>query len=387
MIVHVTDCFHPRLGGIEVQVEELARAQQENQETVHVITATPAGRGTDRPDHSYPVHRVAASLPWELPVHPRAGVHLHRLFAGLRPDVVHVHVGSVSPFAWSAVHCALRCGLPTVVTVHSMWDPATRGMYRSLDRLVGWCSAPLVVTAVSTAAADLVRLAAPNVTATVVPNGITPDEWRTAPRPDDDSVDGAVHVVTIGRLAPRKQPITLLKTLDAARRRLDPDVPLRATVAGTGPSMHAMRRYLRKHAMTEWVQLAGRLDRAGVHTLLGSADLFLNPTVRESFGIATLEARTAGVPVLARAGNGVADFVRHSQEGLLCDSVDELVDGLVWLARDDPTRHRIRDHNRASGPTQCSWQAVVTAFRRCYDRAAAVAATPRPTPPIDHQRG
>jgi hypothetical protein len=70
VIVHVTDCFHPRLGGIEVQVEELARAQQENQETVHVITATPAGRGTDRPDHSYPVHRVAASLPWELPVHP-----------------------------------------------------------------------------------------------------------------------------------------------------------------------------------------------------------------------------------------------------------------------------------------------------------------------------
>jgi glycosyltransferase involved in cell wall biosynthesis len=95
--------------------------------------------------------------------------------------------------------------------------------------------------------------------------------------------------------------------------------------------------------------------------------------VRESFGIATLEARTAGVPVVARAGNGVADFIRHGQEGLLCDSVDDLVDALVWLARDDQTRRRIRDHNRATVPTHCTWQEVVTAFRRCYDQAAAIA--------------
>ena len=153
VIVHVTDCFHPRLGGIEVQVEELARSQHENGETVHVITATPTAGAADRPGRGYPVHRVVARLPWELPVHPRARVHLRRLFTELRPEVVHVHLGSVSPFAWSAVRCTLRCRLPTVVTVHSMWDPVTRGMYRSLDRLGGWSAAPLVVTAVSTAAA------------------------------------------------------------------------------------------------------------------------------------------------------------------------------------------------------------------------------------------
>ena len=92
--------------------------------------------------------------------------------------------------------------------------------------------------------------------------------------------------------------------LDAARNRLDGEVPLRATVAGTGPALSMMQRYLRRHAMADVVRLVGRLDRGGVRTLLASADLFVNPTVRESFGIATLEARTAGVPVLARAGNG-----------------------------------------------------------------------------------
>jgi phosphatidylinositol alpha 1,6-mannosyltransferase len=386
VIVHVTDCFHPRLGGIEVQVEELATAQQDNGETVHVITATPAAGGTDRPGHGYPIHRVVARLPWELPVHPRAGVHLGSLFTELRPEVVHVHLGSVSPFAWSAVRCALRCRLPTVVTVHSMWDPVTRGMYRSFDRLVGWGGAPLVVTAVSTAAAELVRLTVPNATATVIPNGIAADQWRTARRSGDEVDDGTVHVVAVGRLAPRKQPITLLQVLHAAGSRLNAEVPLRATVAGTGPALPAMRRYLRKHAMTN-VRLVGRLDRGSVHTLLATADLFVNPTVRESFGIATLEARTAGVPVLARAGNGVADFIHHGQEGLLCHSVDDLIDAVVWLARDHPTRRRIRDHNRATIPTHCTWPAVLTAFRRCYDRAAALATPPRGNPPVDHQRG
>src|SRR5213079_511940 len=166
---------HPRLGGIEVQADELARAQQDNGESVQVSTATRSAGGTDPAGPAFPVHRVVARLPWDLTIPPRDGAHLSSPFTELRPDVVHVHLGSVSPFAWSAVRCTLHCRLPTVVTVHSMWDPVTRGMYRSLDRLGGWSAAPLVVTAVSTAAAELVRSTVPDATVIVVPNGIAAD--------------------------------------------------------------------------------------------------------------------------------------------------------------------------------------------------------------------
>jgi phosphatidylinositol alpha 1,6-mannosyltransferase len=378
VIVHVTDCFHPRLGGIEIQVGDLARAQQECGQAAQVITATPAGGR--QCDYGYPVHRVVAPLPWELPVHPRAGAHLDRLFRRLRPDVVHVHIGSVSPFAWSAVSSAMRCGLPTVATVHSMWGPASRAMYRVLDRLTGWSGAPLVVTAVSTQGANLIMKARPRVTATAVPNGISAQEWRCPPELMPSRADDAVHIVAIGRLAPRKQPITLLKLLRAARLRIATQVPVRVTVAGAGPALPLMRTYLRQHSMTEWVWLSGRLDRDGVRALLGTADLFVNPTVRESFGIATLEARTAGVPVIARAGNGVSEFIRHNEEGLLCDNGDELVEAIVQLVEDTETRRRIGAHNRGTEPTNCTWPVVTEAFARCYDRAVALAAPPRQRP-------
>jgi phosphatidylinositol alpha 1,6-mannosyltransferase len=368
VIVHVTDCFHPRLGGIENQVGDLARAQQEYGETVHIVTATPANDADGEVDYGYPVHRVVAPLPWDLPVHPRAGAHLGRLFRELRPDAVHIHVGSVSPFAWSAVSQALRCDLPTVVTVHSMWGVASRGMYRFLDRVIDWSHGP-IVTSVSAASADLIMKAAPAVPVVVVPNGIAPQAWRTTP--GHDRTDDDVRIVAVGRLAARKQPVVLLKALHAARQRIDARQKVHATVAGDGPALRLMRAYMHSHSMADWVHLSGRLDRDGVRSLLSTADIFVNPALRESFGIATLEARTAGVPVIARTNNGVAAFVHHGEEGLLCSSTEELVDAIVRLVEDTETRHRMRDHNRGTEPVGCTWPDVVAEFARCYQRAAS----------------
>jgi phosphatidylinositol alpha 1,6-mannosyltransferase len=379
VILHVTDCFHPRLGGIEIQVGELAGAQLERGDDVQVVTATPANGAPRHRGLEYPVHRVVAPLPFELPVHPRAGAHLDELFRRLRPDVVHVHLGSVSPFAWSAVAGALRAGLPTVATVHSMWGPASRGLYRLLDRLSGWSSAPLVLTTVSTASAELMTRLRADLTVIAVPNGISPQSWHSPPTREQDAQDGAVHIVAVGRLAARKQPIGLLQAFAASRRRLDPAIALRATVAGAGPALPLMRTYLRANSMTDWVRLSGRLDRTEVRALLGTADLFVNPTVRESFGIATLEARTAGVPVIARADNGVAEFIRHGVEGLLCDSADELVEAITYLARNSERRHLIRDHNRTTEPSACTWPKVITAFDQCYDLATALVTPIQPS--------
>src|SRR5437868_1545383 len=62
-ILQVSDCYLPRLGGIEVQVADLVRMQREAGHEVEVATAT---RGEPLPG----VHRVVARMPFDLPVHP-----------------------------------------------------------------------------------------------------------------------------------------------------------------------------------------------------------------------------------------------------------------------------------------------------------------------------
>ncbi len=365
-IAHVSDCFLPRLGGIEVQVATLAGVQQAAGHQVSIVTATPG----DDVGREIAVHRVVAPVPFELPLHPRGGWHVGRVLRAEKPDVVHVHVGAVSPFAWTAARRAIRDGVPTVVTVHSMWDPVTLGIYRAFESTVGWSRWGLVVTAVSEAAAAPIRRSvAGGFPVTVVPNGIEPARWR---RPDRGPVaGGGVHVVAVGRLAPRKQPVTLLRLLRRAHRRLGDASGLRATVVGDGPARAAMQRYLRRHGMDDWVTLAGRLDRTEIAALLGSADMFLAPAALESFGIAALEARLAGLPVVARAGNGISDFVHHGREGLLGGDDEEMVDALVRLAAEPGLRQRISAHNRSTEPARCVWPAVLEAFDGCYAQAQA----------------
>jgi glycosyltransferase involved in cell wall biosynthesis len=371
-IFHVSDCYLPRLGGIEVQVADLVRMQRESGHDVEVATAT---RGESLPG----VHRIVARMPFDLPVHPAGVGHLTRRLALSRPEVVHVHMGAVSPFAWMGVRAAVRAGLPCVVTVHSMWDPLTRALYRLLGLGYGWQRWSLVATTVSNAAAVPIReIAGSRVPVHVVSNGLDLSGWRHAPAessarppagiPAGPPADG-VHLVAVGRLAPRKQPVRLLKLLASVRSRVPAAVPLRATVVGDGPARASMERYLARHGMTEWVSLPGRYTREQIAKVLESADVFVAPAPRESFGIAALEARAAGLPVVARAQSGVADFVAHGTEGLLGRDLAALAEAVARLCVDTGLRERITAHNRSTTPSAGAWPTVLAGFDQAYAQA------------------
>ncbi|MFI7610107.1 glycosyltransferase [Nonomuraea terrae] len=357
----MSDCYLPRLGGIEVQVADLVRMQRAAGHEVSVATAT-------RGEPIEGVRRIVARMPFDLPVHPFGVGHLTRWITSSRPDVVHVHTGAVSPFAWMGVRAAFRAGVPCVVTVHSMWDPGTRALYRLLRLAYGWQRWRLVATTVSNAAAAPIRaVAGPTVPVRVVSNGLDLSGWAPPPGPPDRRAE--VHIVAVGRLAPRKQPVRLLRLLRTARARVPARIPMRATIVGDGPARGQMERYLARHGMADWVSLPGRYTREQIAKVLESADVFVAPAPRESFGIAALEARAAGLPVVARAQSGVADFVTNGTEGLLGRSLDDLARAVARLCSDAELRASIAAHNRATPPTAGAWPTVLEGFGRAYRQA------------------
>jgi glycosyl transferase family 1 len=201
----------------------------------------------------------------------------------------------------------------------------------------------------------------------VVPNSVDLGFWR--PDGPERLPGTGLHVVVVGRLAARKRPLDAVRALHDARRRIPGTIPLTATLVGDGPEHDRVARFLALHGMRPWVRLAGNLRPPAVRDVLADADVFLAPATLESFGIAALEARAAGLPVVARAGTGVADFVRDEQEGLLAADRGGLADSLVRLACEPALRAAITTHNRQTRPIGVDLPTVVARYEACYLQA------------------
>jgi glycosyltransferase involved in cell wall biosynthesis len=371
-IVHVSDCYAPRTGGIETQVAALAGRQAGAGDDVRVVTATPGHdavfAGEDIVD-GLPVSRLAAHLPFELPVHPRTVHEVGRVLDRDRPDVVHVHAGVVSPFAWGAVRAATRRGLPTLVTVHSIWGPLARPGFAGSDVLVRWTRWGARLSAVSDVAAERIAASVPRAgRVLVVPNGIDPSDWQVEPV---DAGPGELRVVTVMRMAPRKRTMPLVRILAAAANALPPHVRLTATLVGDGPERAGAQRWVHERGLADAIVFVGRLDRPGILDVFAHADVYVQPSVRESFGLAALEARTAGLPVVARVQTGTGQFVRDGIEGLLAADDGGLARALVRLGEDRALRERIAAHNRVTVPEQ-AWPHVLEVVADAYREAGAV---------------
>lgn len=377
-IIHVSDCYAPRTGGIESQVRDLARAQAAAGHDVHVLTATP-GVGGERggvvhADDGVAVHRLGTHVPFDLPINPLAPPHVRALLGELRPDVVHVHAGVVSPFAFDGARVALDAGVPLAITWHCMLDGAVP-LLGALVRRSRWGRAPVALSAVSSAAAERVAEVF-GARVAVVPNGMDLDRWAPRPAPEPGSADvrpaGPLRCVATMRLAPRKRGGALVSMVEDVMTQL-PAGSLRLDVLGDGPNRAAMQRSIERRGLADVVTLRGRVAREEVRAAYDDAEVFLAPAVLEAFGIAALEARTAGLVVVAHRGTGIAEFVTPGVDGLLVDDDAAMARALVRLVREPAELARLRAHALTHRP-RFDWATTLDAAAGEYERARGLAA-------------
>jgi glycosyltransferase involved in cell wall biosynthesis len=390
----LSDWYLPRRGGIELHLADLAERLAAAGHRVDVLTTTPGGAGdgaggaaSNEAEPNDAAGRGGGGgavrvLRLAVPRLPGAGVAYtpalgraigRALDAGAAGggayDVVHAHASVVAPVAWAGVWAARRRGVPCVVTAHSVLRAAARAL-GAADALTGWARGPVLVTGVSAVVADALRPALPGARVEVLPNATDVGWWRSeggpAATPVPPRAPGEVRLVTAMRFAAKKRPLALVDVLAAARAAAGPGARVRMVAAGDGPLRAALARAAAARGVGDALALPGWLPRPALRALYHDADAFVLPTVGESFGIAALEARAAGLPVLGRSGTGLAEFVRDGGDGVLAPDDAALAAAAARLAVDGAWRRALRGASAAGPPWAFDWGAVVARHEAAY---------------------
>ncbi|NCC52301.1 MAG: glycosyltransferase family 4 protein [Spartobacteria bacterium] len=144
-------------------------------------------------------------------------------------------------------------------------------------------------------------------------------------------------LLNVGRLSPEKGQKAMLRAFALIKDRF-PEWQLR--IVGAGSLRVYLQRLIEELDLQDRVVLVGALK--DVRPEYSNADIFLMPSKFESFGLATAEALSHGLPVIGFAScPGTNELVAHGENGLLVDGEDRvkaLADGMARLMDDAELR-------------------------------------------------
>jgi hypothetical protein len=115
------------------------------------------------------------------------------------------------------------------------------------------------------------------------------------------------------------------------------------------------------------MQIIGPQDQEAMKQIIGGADVYL-ATVKETFGIQTLEAMACGVPVIGWNYGGTADIVTHGHDGLLVKPGDYVA---LYEAYKEAMNHRDElGRNARETASRYDWHDIIGQYAALYERVA-----------------
>ena len=283
-----------------------------------------------------------------------------------------VHIASPDFASHRAVTWARQRDIPAVASVHTrfetylayyhleMFEPAVRAALRRLYRR---CDA-LLVPAESTAA--VLRAQRMNRNIAIWSRGVDRQQFHPGRRNIDwrrglGIADDELVLAFLGRSVMEKGLDVFAAVHDELNRR---GIAHKVLVIGEGPARPSFEKALPAGIFV------GHQEGPDLARALASADLFLNPSITETFGNVTLEAMACALPVVAAAATGANSLVRDGETGTLAEPGDicALADAVAAYAADPALRVAHGAAGLAYAKTQ-DWDVINAAVLKTYARA------------------
>jgi L-malate glycosyltransferase len=361
------------VGGSGIIATELGKRLASRGHRVHVLSSEmPVRLGDYQPGLSF--HRV------ETPSYPlfREPHYLLSLANKIvnvsreeRLDIVHAHYAIPHATAgYLARQVLAQTGgedVPRVVTTLHGTDITLLGNDPSYSEIVAFSieQSDGVTTVSESLKADTYRKLRVSRDIRVIPNFLDCSAYR---RRDVSALraelapEGQKIIIHVSNFRPVKRVATVIEVFARVRHH----VPAKLLMVGDGPDLAEATRLARSLDVADDVEFLGEQEH--VVQLLSAADVFLLPSLQESFGLASLEALACGVPVVASRIGGIPEVVEEGVTGFLHppDDLEGMAGSTLRLVTDGVLHARLSEAAARTARTRFCDDRIVPMYEAFY---------------------
>ncbi|WP_445570880.1 glycosyltransferase family 4 protein [Pseudomonas sp. E102] len=379
----VTETFAPEINGVANTLGRLHDGLRARGHRVELIRPRQAGdQGLTSDD------QLLLCRGWPLPGYPglqwgQASMHkLLRRWKRHRPDVL--YIATEGPLGLSALRAARRLGISVVSGFHTNFQQYTQQyglglLSRGLTHYLRWFHNRSSLTLVPSVSQRLELERRHFERVALLSRGVDshlfhPAKRSAALRKSWGLDDDAIAVLHVGRLAPEKNLALLKRSFDTLRSAFATR-QIKLVIVGDGPQRLALEQQLPEAIFCG----AQRGEALAAH--YASGDVFVFPSLTETFGNVVLEALASGLGVVAYDQAAAAQHIRHGYNGVLAMPGDEeaFCDAARWLLEEPEALRCVRLNARQHASRQ-GWGAVIEQFEALL-RSACVGEQVLPAAP------
>lgn len=384
-IAIVTETYPPEINGVAMTISRMVEGLRQH----HIVELIRPRQGEDDSAKQEPTLQEVLMRGFPIPRYYglRLGLpakqDLLRLWSRQRPDVV--HIVTEGPLGSSAITVARKLGIPVSGDFHTNFHSYSKhygfgwlqkSIAAYLRNLHNRTDATLVPTR------ELRDQLAQDgyLNLKVVARGVDTSLFHPSRRSEKLRLEwGLVSedelaVIYVGRISAEKNLPLVMRTFKAMQA-VNPK--LRLILVGDGPVRNELQR---QHP---GVIFAGMRTGEDLAAHYASGDIFLFPSVTETYGNVTVEAMASGLAVVAYRYAAAAEHIQYDQNGLLAefDEEEQFVNLACELACSPERITRLR-WSAHQTMLKLDWQNIVDEFELALIQIAAGTEVQHVTPDL-----
>lgn len=280
-------------------------------------------------------------------------------------DLIHAHF--TYPSSYVAAKLKKNYGKPLIITAHGydVYDLPFRNADWNKKIRTALSAADHVITPSKSNYAKLMQLDIPDEKVTVIHNGYDPNLFKIISMnkakkklnlPEDKKV-----ILSVGNLELIKGHKYLIEAIKEEVKR---GKNITCLIAGSGSQKKYLNRIIGRLSLRDNVKLVGGKPHNELPLWLNACDVFVLPSLRESFGIVQIEAMACGKPVVATFNGGSEEVILNEKLGLLVEPKDAtgLAKAILKALDTEWDKEYILSYAE-----QYSWDAIIRKIIKVYN--------------------